>query len=166
MTPISEQQLQAVTSDVSDMGRNQSVMFAVTTPPKLGRLVRRMPDNSTQNVSTFTQSMVGALMSVSPHVSLSRVPPHLFVSASQVNDGVILYDQKEPVGWSAEDSFSFTVSSPPAFLPLHTFTILISYQANRHRDNPDPKTRLLNNEGTVCFSRLGLYLVVLGMASE
>lgn len=31
----------------------------VTSPPKLGRLVRRLPDNSTQIVSMFTQSMVG-----------------------------------------------------------------------------------------------------------
>uniref|UniRef100_A0A8C4F5Y6 Laminin G domain-containing protein n=1 Tax=Dicentrarchus labrax TaxID=13489 RepID=A0A8C4F5Y6_DICLA len=117
--------LQAVTNDVSDIRRNHSVVFAVTTPPKLGRLVQRMPDNSTQNISMFTQSMV--------------------------NDGVILYDQKkaESVGWSAADSFSFTVSSPPAFLPPHTFTILISYQANEHHDNPQHKTRLLNNAGAV-----------------
>ncbi len=74
----------------------------------------------------------------------------IFVSASQVNDGVILYDQKEPesVGWSAEDFFSFTVSSPPAFLPPHTFTFLISYQANKHHDNIKHKTRLRNNAGT------------------
>lgn len=69
---------------------------------------------------------------------------------SQVNDGVILYDQNKPesLGWSATDSFSFTVSSPPAFLPAHVFTILISYQANEHHDNPQHKTRLLNNAGT------------------
>lgn len=62
-----------------------------------------------------------------------------------------MYDQKMPesVGWSAEDSFSFTVSSPPAFLLQHTFTILISYQANEHRSSPHPKTRLLSNEGAV-----------------
>lgn len=74
----------------------------------------------------------------------------LHLTFSQVNDGVILYDQNKPesVGWSAADSFSFTVSSPPAFLPPHTFTILISYQANEHHDNPQHKTRLLNNAGT------------------
>ncbi|XP_044030460.1 chondroitin sulfate proteoglycan 4-like isoform X1 [Siniperca chuatsi] len=125
VTPISEQELQAVTNDVIDIRRNHSVVFAVTAPPKLGRLVRRMPDNSTLNISTFTQSMV--------------------------NDGIILYDQNKPesVGWSAADAFSFTVSSPPAFLPPHTFTILISYQANEHHDNPQHKTRLLNNAGAV-----------------
>ncbi|XP_076614950.1 chondroitin sulfate proteoglycan 4-like isoform X2 [Chaetodon auriga] len=125
VTAISAQELHAVTNDVSDIRRNQSVVFAVTSPPKLGRLVHRLPDNSTEDISTFTQSMV--------------------------NDGVILYDQKkaESVGWSAADSFSFTVSSPPAFLPPHTFTILISYQANEHHNNPQYKTRLLNNAGAV-----------------
>lgn len=52
--------LQAVTSDIKDIKRNQSVVFVVTSPPKLGRLVRRLPDNSTQTVSMFTQSMVGS----------------------------------------------------------------------------------------------------------
>ncbi|XP_042365625.1 chondroitin sulfate proteoglycan 4-like [Plectropomus leopardus] len=125
VTPVSELELQAVTNDVSDIKRNHSVVFAVTALPKLGSLVQRMPDNSTQNISTFTQSMV--------------------------NDGVIFYNQNKPqsVGWSATDSFSFTVSSPPAFLPPHTFNILISHQANEHHDSPQHKTRLLNNAGAV-----------------
>lgn len=59
VTPLSEQQLLAETNQDRDLQRNQSVVFAVTVPPKLGRLVQRLPDNSTQNVSTFTQSMVG-----------------------------------------------------------------------------------------------------------
>lgn len=73
------------------------------------------------------------------------------VSASQVNDGVIVYDQRKPesVGWSTTDSFSFTVSSPPASLPPHTFAILISYQANELHDRPAHRTRLLNNAGAV-----------------
>ncbi|KAG7498173.1 hypothetical protein JOB18_000463 [Solea senegalensis] len=125
VTLISEQELQVVTNGDSDNRRNHSVVFAVTAPPKLGRLLRRMPDNSTQNISTFTQSMV--------------------------NDGVILYEQNKPetVGWSAVDSFSFTVSSPPAFLPPNTFTLLISFLANKHHDNPQHNTRLLNNAGAV-----------------
>lgn len=64
MTPISELELQAVTNDVNNIRRNHSVVFAVTAPPKLGRLVRRMPDNSTRNISTFTQSMVGMCVCV------------------------------------------------------------------------------------------------------
>lgn len=69
VTPISDKELQVVTNIADgNIRRNQSVVFAVTSPPKLGRLVRRMPDNSTRNVSTFTQSMVG--MCVSPRVSV------------------------------------------------------------------------------------------------
>ncbi|XP_060917242.1 chondroitin sulfate proteoglycan 4-like [Labrus mixtus] len=125
VTPISEQELKAITNDVTDIRRNRSVVFSVTAPPKLGRLVQRLPDNSSLNVSVFTQSML--------------------------NDGVIFYDQNKPqlVGWSALDSFSFTVSSPPAFLPPHTFSILISYQTNGHHDDSKYKTRLLNNAGAV-----------------
>lgn len=51
------------------------------------------------------------------------------------------------MGWSAADSFSFTVSSPPVVLPPYTFTILISYQANEHQNSLRRRTRLLNNAG-------------------
>ncbi|KAM9821151.1 chondroitin sulfate proteoglycan 4-like [Neosynchiropus ocellatus] len=125
VTPISDQELRVVTNDMRDAVRNDSVVFSVTAPPKLGNLVRRSPDNSIQNISTFTQGMVNA--------------------------GVVLYDQNklESVGWSASDSFSFTASSSPAFLPAHTFNIHISYQASKHHKNHQQKTRLLNNEGVV-----------------
>lgn len=67
----------------------------------------------------------------------------------QVNDGVILYEQTRPqtVGWSTTDSFTFTASSPPAALPAHNFTILISFLANDHHDSPQHNTGLLNNAG-------------------
>lgn len=58
VTPISDQELQVVTNNNSDITRNLSVTYAVTSPPKLGRLVQRMHDNSFRNISTFTQSMV------------------------------------------------------------------------------------------------------------
>lgn len=88
---------------------------------------------------------------------------HFFASVSQVNEGVILYGQNKllSVGRSATDAFSFTVSSPPAFLPPHTFTILISYQAKEHHDSPQHKTRLLNNAGTVqlCAKNLSYFFI-------
>lgn len=122
------------------------MVFTVTSPPKLGRLVRRLPDNSTQNVSMFTQSMVGSRL---PRDATVFVPPHVLIWLPQVNHGVILYDQKKPesVGWSAADSFSFLVSSPPTVLPPHTFTILISYQANEHHNSLPQRSRLLANAG-------------------
>ncbi|XP_037121566.1 chondroitin sulfate proteoglycan 4-like isoform X2 [Syngnathus acus] len=124
LTPISEQNLQVVTNEPNDIGRHHTVEFTVTVPPKLGRLVRHMLDNSTRDISTFTQSMV--------------------------NSGIILYDQNKPVsaGWLAEDTFSFTVSSPPAFLPPTTFTLLISNQPN-NRHNHHHESKLSNNAGAV-----------------
>lgn len=148
VTPISEQELQVVTNNISDI-RRSNVVFAVTVPPKLGRLVQRLPDNSTRNISTFTQSMVGGSIH-NGHLSLcTEAPPLISSCHSQVNHGVILYHQNQPksVGWSASDSFSFTVSSPPAFLHPHTFTILISYQARKRHQNPH-STSLMNNAGT------------------
>lgn len=71
VTLLSEQHLLAATNQDRDLQRNQPAVFAVTVPPKLGRLVQRLPDNSTQNVSTFTQSMVG----------LCLVPRLLFFAA-------------------------------------------------------------------------------------
>ncbi|XP_072309617.1 chondroitin sulfate proteoglycan 4-like [Eucyclogobius newberryi] len=124
LTPITAQQLQVVSSDDGLVVRNHSVVFAITTPPKLGRLVQRSPGNATRNISTFTQNML--------------------------NEGQVLYQQNKPemVGWSAADTFSFTVSSPPAFLPPHTFSILVSYRANEHRGHSH-RTKLLNNAGAV-----------------
>ncbi|XP_061732939.1 chondroitin sulfate proteoglycan 4-like isoform X1 [Nerophis ophidion] len=125
VTPISEHELQVITSNPTDVAINDTLVYTVTVPPKLGRLVRRMPDNSTQDISTFTQRMV--------------------------NSGVVLYDQNKPesVVWLATDTFSFTVSYPPIFLPPHTFTILISYQVNKHLHYLQHDSRTLHNAGAV-----------------
>lgn len=121
LTPITAQQLQVLTNDVSHFNRNLSVVFDVTSPPELGRLVQRLADNSTRNISTFTQDMI--------------------------NKGLVLYQQTDPgkVRWSSADSFTFTVSSPPAFLPPHTFSILVS---NKHHDHAH-KAKLQMNAGAV-----------------
>lgn len=154
VTTISDQKLHVVTNNDSNIRRNHSVVFTVMAPPKLGRLVQRMPDNSIRNIYTFTQSMVGEFIHIILYFAIvSTVDKLYFLSSphlmSQVNHGVILYDQNKPesVGWSATDTFSFTVSCPPALLPPQTFTILISYQAHKH-DNRQHETSLLNNAGT------------------
>lgn len=56
-TPISNEDLQAVTNDISDTS-NRTITFSVIRHPKLGRLVTMQPDNSTKDISTFTQDMV------------------------------------------------------------------------------------------------------------
>ncbi|KAJ7986925.1 hypothetical protein DPEC_G00333440 [Dallia pectoralis] len=101
---ISQNDILVVTNNNGDERRNQTIVYNVTSPPKLGRLVRRATDNSTLEISSFTQYMV--------------------------NTGLVWYDQTDPelVGWSITDSFTFTVSSPPASLPPHVFSIHISYE--------------------------------------
>lgn len=62
-----------------------------------------------------------------------------------MNEGVIMYEHldAESAGWSAEDFFTFTVSSPPSALDLQVFHIVISYDITRHGQN----SRLLANTG-------------------
>lgn len=68
-----------------------------------------------------------------------------FLYPKQVDEGVIMYEHlhAESVGWSAEDFFTFTVSSPPSSLDLQVFHIDISYEITRH----DRNSRLLANTG-------------------
>ncbi|XP_034152674.1 chondroitin sulfate proteoglycan 4 isoform X2 [Esox lucius] len=118
---ISQNDLLVVTNDNGDVRRNQTIVYSVTSPPKLGKLVRKQTDNSTLKISSFTQNMV--------------------------NKGLICYDQTDldSVGWSVTDSFTFTVSSPPASLPSHVFSIHISYEHAPAESN----TILTANTGAV-----------------
>ncbi|NXI63486.1 CSPG4 protein, partial [Anseranas semipalmata] len=118
--PISQQDLKAVTNDVTNAG-NRTITFMIVTSPKLGRLIRVNSDNTTQEILSFTQSMV--------------------------NEGVIMYEHldAESAGWSAEDFFMFTASSPPSALDLQVFHIVISYEITRH----DRNSPLLANTGTI-----------------
>ncbi|MGH0153832.1 UNVERIFIED_CONTAM: hypothetical protein FKN15_046660 [Acipenser sinensis] len=118
LTSISSEDLQAVTNDEDGAG-NRTITFTLVSSPTLGRLVRVEPDNSTVEISTFTQAMV--------------------------DEGAIAYEQTnlESIGWSAEDSFRFTVSSPPASLDPHVFNIIISYE----NTGPERRSLLLANTG-------------------
>uniref|UniRef100_A0A7M4G1W0 Chondroitin sulfate proteoglycan 4-like n=1 Tax=Crocodylus porosus TaxID=8502 RepID=A0A7M4G1W0_CROPO len=118
--PISAHDLKAVTNDVANTG-NRTITFTVLHSPKLGRLIRTDSSNTTQDIFSFTQSMV--------------------------DEGLVIYEhtQIEAVGWNGEDSFTFTVSSPPATLDLQVFHIAISYDINRH----DHNSHLLANTGAV-----------------
>ncbi|XP_009868265.1 PREDICTED: chondroitin sulfate proteoglycan 4-like, partial [Apaloderma vittatum] len=117
---ISRLDLKAVTNDVTNAG-NRTITFMVVTSPKLGRLIRVNSDNTTQEILSFTQSMV--------------------------DEGVIMYEHlcTESADWSAEDFFTFTLSSPPSSLELQVFHIVISYGITRH----DQNSRLLANTGAV-----------------
>ncbi|MCI4388573.1 hypothetical protein PGIGA_G00087550 [Pangasianodon gigas] len=118
---ISIEDLFIATNDYDDVHENRTVVYSITSPPRLGRLIRAQDDNSTDTklISTFTQNMLKA--------------------------GLVVYEHTEPIAWTATDSFIFTASSPPASFPPHTFNIHISY------DNTSPEHRsvLLANTGAV-----------------
>ncbi|KAG5280784.1 hypothetical protein AALO_G00063990 [Alosa alosa] len=119
-TAISKEDLQAVTNDKSGTS-NRTIVYTVTSPPRLGKLVAQQSDNSTEDISSFTQAMV--------------------------DKGVVLYEQKsvDRVGWTALDTLSFSVSSPPTSLEAQTFNIDISYE----NIGPSHNSLLLKNTGAV-----------------
>ena len=52
-----------MTNDISNTSA-RIITFSVIRQPKLGRLVMRQPDNSTVDISTFTQDMVSEVLEV------------------------------------------------------------------------------------------------------
>uniref|UniRef100_A0A8D2IUF3 Laminin G domain-containing protein n=1 Tax=Varanus komodoensis TaxID=61221 RepID=A0A8D2IUF3_VARKO len=75
--------LKAVTNDVAEAG-NRTILFTVTISPKLGRLITGLSGDSTQDISSFTQSMVRVLFTVGVgNQSLSQICPYclLFLRA-------------------------------------------------------------------------------------
>ncbi|NWV23798.1 CSPG4 protein, partial [Origma solitaria] len=118
--PISQHDLKAVTNDVTNAG-NRTITFVIVTSPKLGRLIRVDSDDTTQEIFSFTQSMI--------------------------DEGVIMYEHlhAESADWCAEDFFTFTVSSPPSALDIQVFHIVISYEIARH----DRNSHLLSNTGAI-----------------
>ncbi|NXB70403.1 CSPG4 protein, partial [Donacobius atricapilla] len=118
--PISQHDLKAVTNDVTNAG-NRTITFVVVTSPKLGRLIRIDSDDTTEEIFSFTQSMV--------------------------DEGAIMYEHlhAESADRGAEDFFTFTVSSPPAALDIQMFHVVISYEIDRH----DQNSHLLANTGAI-----------------
>ncbi|XP_069483369.1 chondroitin sulfate proteoglycan 4-like [Ambystoma mexicanum] len=117
---ISSSVLQAVTND-KENAVNRTITYTVVEKPKLGRLITLDSNNLTHEVSTFSQLMVDESLIVYEHM------------------------KSEAMGWSEEDSFTFTVSSPPAFLDAQVFQITISYDIS----GPGRHSRLLANTGAV-----------------
>ncbi|KAM9360948.1 chondroitin sulfate proteoglycan 4 [Symphorus nematophorus] len=117
-TPITNEDLQVVTNDVSNTS-NRIITFNVSRHPKLGRLVMRQADNSTVDINTFTQDMVDR------------------------KEVVYIQTPIESVGWEAMDSMTFSVTSLPTSLYSQTFKIDISYE----NTSPEHNTVLLANTG-------------------
>ncbi|XP_061585523.1 chondroitin sulfate proteoglycan 4 [Cololabis saira] len=117
-TLITNDDLQAGTNDISNTSK-RIITFTVMRQPKLGHLVSRQLDNSTVDISTFTQDMVDR------------------------KEVVYIQTPIESVGWEAMDSMTFSVSSPPASTESQTFKIDISYE----NTGPEHNTVLLANAG-------------------
>ncbi|KAG8598906.1 hypothetical protein GDO81_002793 [Engystomops pustulosus] len=116
--PISSDVLKAITNDENN-SNNRSITFDITISPKHGRVLKIVHENTTEETSSFTQQMI--------------------------DEGTILYEHSdtEALVWSMQDSFTFTVSSPPAVLVMQVFLITISYEVN----DPSRNTRLIANTG-------------------
>ncbi|XP_075695896.1 chondroitin sulfate proteoglycan 4-like [Rhinoderma darwinii] len=114
---ISSDVLTAVTNDNNPS--NRSITFHITTSPKHGKILKFIQENATEEASSFTQEMI--------------------------NEGKILYEPTltEALVWSMQDSFTFTVSSPPAVLEMQVFLITVSYEIS----DPSRFTRLTANTG-------------------
>ncbi|XP_051972193.1 chondroitin sulfate proteoglycan 4 [Xyrauchen texanus] len=115
---ISEDELLAITNDYDDYG-NRTISYTVTSPPRFGQLIWKQTENSTQEISSFTQNMV--------------------------KEGAVLFTQTKPISWTATDSFTFIASCPPASLQAHIFNIHISYE----NIGPEHRSALLANTGAV-----------------
>ncbi|XP_068105503.1 chondroitin sulfate proteoglycan 4-like isoform X3 [Hyperolius riggenbachi] len=117
---ISSDVLKAVTNDQSNVS-NRTMTFQVRSPPTHGRIVKLGPLNASVEVTSFTQTMV--------------------------NEGMVMYEHTdtETLFWSTQDSFTFTVSSPPAVLENQKFLITISYEVI----DPSRATLLIANTGSV-----------------
>ncbi|KAG9488246.1 hypothetical protein GDO78_007836 [Eleutherodactylus coqui] len=115
---ISSDVLKAVTNDENN-SNNRSITFDITTSPKHGKILKSLQENVTLAASSFTQQMI--------------------------DDGKILYEHTdtEDLVWSMQDSFTFTVSSPPAVMEMQVFLITISYDII----DPSRQTRLIANTG-------------------
>ncbi|XP_069819144.1 chondroitin sulfate proteoglycan 4-like [Dendropsophus ebraccatus] len=115
---ISSDVLKAVTNDENN-ANNRSVTFDISSSPKHGKILKFVQENDTEEVSSFTQQMI--------------------------NEGKIIYEHTdtEALVWSMQDSFTFTVSSPPAILEMQVFLMTISYEIN----DPNRYSRLIANTG-------------------
>ncbi|XP_078056067.1 chondroitin sulfate proteoglycan 4-like isoform X2 [Mustelus asterias] len=118
--PITSRHLKARTSDDSKAS-NRPIIFTVVTAPENGELMRVQGGNVTGRVSTFTDRDLEA--------------------------GSIFYQHnrpKEPF-WKSQDSFQFTVSSPPVVTERQNLTLWISFE----KHHPGQGTQLWHNNGLV-----------------
>ncbi|MGH0173206.1 UNVERIFIED_CONTAM: hypothetical protein FKN15_077477 [Acipenser sinensis] len=117
LTSISSEDLQAVTNDEDGAG-NRTITFTLVSSPTLGRLVRVEPDNSTVEISTFTQAMYFIKQSTpAPPSSLRRNPtPSTCISHNNtaVLSAVVTEGEKVLIDKSKLDASNLLVKLPEA----------------------------------------------------
>ncbi|XP_051898550.1 chondroitin sulfate proteoglycan 4 [Pristis pectinata] len=116
--PITTRHLTARTNDDSK-ANNRPIIYTIVTAPALGQLIAVHKENITRDVFSFTEGDLEATN--------------------------IFYQHdwpKEPL-WKCQDSFQFTVSSPPAVTEKHNLTLWISFENH----GPGQGTQLWRNKG-------------------
>ncbi|XP_048473236.1 chondroitin sulfate proteoglycan 4 [Rhincodon typus] len=118
--PITSQYLKARTSDINK-ANDWPLTYTIVTAPSLGQLIRVEEGNVVGKVSNFTER--------------------------DLESENIFYQHnwpKEPF-WKCQDSFEFTVSSPPVVTERKTLTLWISFEKHSLQQG----TQLWHNKGLV-----------------
>uniref|UniRef100_A0A4W3K896 Chondroitin sulfate proteoglycan 4ba n=1 Tax=Callorhinchus milii TaxID=7868 RepID=A0A4W3K896_CALMI len=150
VTEITKDDLNADDKDSSP----QELVYSVT-PPSNGQLALKSSPN--KQIFNFTQEHINNEQLVFVHAGKCsfvqmQITVHILKCGRNlmeliVEKGLIAYEhmQTEAADWSVEDSFQFTVSSPPASLEPHVFHISISYD----NTGPERHSLLVANTGAI-----------------
>uniref|UniRef100_A0A8C6V449 Si:dkey-193c22.2 n=1 Tax=Neogobius melanostomus TaxID=47308 RepID=A0A8C6V449_9GOBI len=136
-TPITSENLQAVTNDISDSS-NRTVTFGVTRHPKLGRLVLKQPDDSMVDISTFTQDMVDMKYCISLYVDFTPYVSVL-INKSSLDASNLL--SKLPVPERSAFDVWYQVTS----LPQHG--VIVVGERNLTKEKPNFSQFIINKYG-------------------
>uniref|UniRef100_A0A8D0D8D4 Chondroitin sulfate proteoglycan 4ba n=1 Tax=Sander lucioperca TaxID=283035 RepID=A0A8D0D8D4_SANLU len=132
-TPITNEDLQAVTNDISNT-LNRIITFSVIRQPKLGRLLKRQPDNSTMDISTFTQDMVSEELKVTEGESV-------IIDESKLDATNLM--SKLPTPQRSSHEVWFQVTS----LPQHG--VIVVGERNLTKEKPNFSQFIVNKYGII-----------------
>uniref|UniRef100_UPI00398EE59D chondroitin sulfate proteoglycan 4-like n=1 Tax=Pristiophorus japonicus TaxID=55135 RepID=UPI00398EE59D len=119
--PITSQHLKATTNDDDSKAKNRPITYTIVSAPAMGQLITVQEGNITRKVFNFTEK--------------------------DLETATIFYQHDWPAEpfWKSQDSFQFTVTSPPVVTETQTLTMSISFENHR----PEQGTQLWRNKGLV-----------------